>query len=72
VLESQGQSTASNQMEELGDLVVDLPTLLHESRDLLDGMNHSSVISTAELPGDGGIAEVGELADTRTCRSGGP
>src|SRR5437899_1910458 len=50
-------------MEELGDLVVDLTTLLHEGRDLLDGMNHSCVISAAELAGDGGIAEIGELAE---------
>jgi len=52
-----GSSTASDQLEELGDLVVDLTALLHESRDLLDGMNHSRVVPATELSGNGGIAE---------------
>src|SRR3954463_10336889 len=44
------------------DLVEDLPALLHEAGDLVHGVDDGGVVTPPELPGDGGIAVVGELA----------
>ena len=58
-----GHATALDAADELGDLVVDLLTLLHQRRDLLDGVDDGRVVAAAELAGDGRIAEVGELPE---------
>src|SRR4051794_37234985 len=50
-----------NDLDELGHLVVDLAALLHEGADLLDGVDHRGVVPPAVLPGDGRVAEVGQL-----------
>src|SRR3954451_17635711 len=55
--------TLLDAMDEGGDLVVDLPALLHEAGDLLDGVDDGGVIPPAELAGDGRVAEVRELAE---------
>ena len=49
-------------LDQLGDLVVDLSAFGHQRTDLFHSMDDSGVVATAELAGDGGIAEVGELS----------
>ena len=53
-------------LDQLGDLVVDLLALLHQGADLLDRVDDRGVVAAAELPGDGRVAEVGELPARRT------
>src|SRR4051794_15907195 len=55
-------STTFYAMDELGHLVVNLATFLHETADLLDRVDHGGVVATTEFSRDGGIAEVGEFA----------
>src|SRR5689334_9106523 len=50
-------------LDEVRDLVVYEPPFLHESGHLLDRVDDRRVIATTELPGDGWIAEVGELPE---------
>ena len=49
-------------LDQLRDLLVDLPALLHLAGDLLDGVDHRGVVALAEDAADGGIAVVRELA----------
>ena len=50
-------------LDEIGDLVVDLLALTHESLDLLDGVDHGGVVAAPEQPSDGRVAEVGEFTE---------
>ena len=50
-------------LEQIGDLVVHLLALFHQALDLLVGVDHRRVIASSEQPSDGGIAQVGELAE---------
>jgi hypothetical protein len=43
---------------EFGHLFVDLPAFLHESGNLLHGMDHGGVVSATELTGDRGVGKV--------------
>src|SRR5262245_54967852 len=54
-------SAGADRLDQLGDLVVDLPPFLHQRADLLHRVDHGGVVAAAVLTGDGGIAEVGEL-----------
>src|SRR2546429_9484279 len=54
---------ALDAVNELGPRVVDAPPFLHLRRDLLDGMDHRGVVTSAELPGDRRIAEIGQLPE---------
>ena len=50
-------------MDQFGDLVVDLAPLAHQRLDLLDGVDDGGVVAATELPGDGRVRQVGELAE---------
>src|SRR4051794_30568276 len=45
-------SSRTDTLDQIGDLVVDLPALFHQGRDLLDRVDHRGVVPTAELLGD--------------------
>ena len=49
-------------LDQLGDLVVDLSSFGHQRPDLFHSMDDGGVVASAELAGDGGIAEIGELS----------
>src|SRR4051812_20924549 len=69
---ARGHSARADRLDELGDLVVDLPALLHERADLFHRVDHRCVVPAAVLPSDGGIAQVGELpADVHADLAGG-
>src|SRR5258708_4814163 len=55
---STARLTRFDAVHEGGDLLVDLPALLHQPTDLVDGVDDGRVIPSAELSGDGGIAVV--------------
>src|SRR4051794_27122496 len=52
---------ALDELGELVHLVVDLALLAHQLLDLLDRVDDRGVVALAEGPGDGGVAEVGDL-----------
>src|SRR5262249_1546020 len=61
---SDGHSGAAfDAVDELGHLVVNLATFLHEPRDLLHGMDDGGVVPAPELAGDGGGAEIGQFPE---------
>src|SRR5690606_9677352 len=60
---STGSAAVPDGLDQLGDLVVDLATLLHEVRHLLHRVDDRRVVAAAELPGDGRVREVGQLPE---------
>src|SRR5262245_37386640 len=53
--------TLSDGLHQPRDLVVDLAILGHQRADLLDRVDHRGVVAAAELPGDVGVRQVGQL-----------
>jgi hypothetical protein len=56
-----GSSSGTNLLDQLGDLLIDLPALLHLPGDLVHSVDHRGVVAVAEDPGDGRVAVVGEV-----------
>src|SRR5437660_3133518 len=64
---SEGHPLASSTVAEAegegGHLLEDGTALLHETGDLVDGVDDGGVVAPTELTADGGVAEVGHLAE---------
>src|SRR5690606_21596750 len=58
-----GASRRLHDLDQGLDVVVDRLALLHEGADLVVGVDDGRVVAAAELPGDLGVAELGQLPE---------